>query len=732
MQAEMLASDDSPARKMRKVTRACDACKRKKKACTGNLPCRPCLKRQEVCTYNSTYNRGVAVSPPPSSHTIQQHHAPLRGTTDSNSQDSRLSFASPVTYTSPDTTRPATYHDATTSVISPPSKTNTRYHDHEPEIQRTEVADRYWGPTSAHSFLDRAALGLPTPPSNAIRASDDPSHDRTTSIFQFGDRVVPETSVTEFQWPDLETAEALVHRYFEFASPTHRVLHQQTVENMVQRLYQRGRPDGEHISGVTAVCQAILLMVFSTATMFKMDAKGGMTDADENGWQTSEMYFTKADHLLSKESGAPRLESVQVRFLMVLYLLSSSRAHRAWFTLGTTIQLIMALGLHSRRRNRETAEVSLIQQECQRRVVWCSYTLDKYLSLMLGTPRLWHDDDLDERLPARANDEDISPDRILPPTRDCVMDAAIFHALLARVLSQAAKEPYVVAGITDREEINTIRVLCERVAEWQAELPPFLSGVIHSSSLIPLFKRQLTVLQLARYHALMFITRPLLLRNYGQIWTDREASYVQYLRVCLTAAKDTVELITTFARDNQLFPAFWYSQYIAFNALSIIYIYLIQVQSNRILPLSQTYVATEGGLNDGFGFDESTLYVLAETAQYHLTHATARNAPSWKYGTILQSLRRELERLGAPCDPVATNMPPEHQGEPRIQSRNLNDTDLGATIPPSQPEPHYHEPFPIDAQTLPLFDTFTLDNDLILDLWSQLDSLPISAYPAYS
>jgi hypothetical protein len=127
------------------------------------------------------------------------------------------------------------------------------------------------------------------------------------------------------------------------------------------------------------------------------------------------------------------------------------------------------------------------------------------------------------------------------------MDAAIFHALLARILSQAAKAPYVLAGITDREEINMIRSLCESVAEWQSELPPFLSGIIHSSSLIPLFQRQLTVLQLARYHALMFITRPPLLRNYGQIWTDQEDSYTQHLRVCLTEAKDTVELITAFA-----------------------------------------------------------------------------------------------------------------------------------------------------------------------------------------
>ncbi|KAF7589035.1 hypothetical protein BBP40_004823 [Aspergillus hancockii] len=710
----MEPTHEGPARKMRKVTRACDACKAKKKACTGTLPCDPCTRRKVDCTYNTTYNRGVAVSPPPSAH--KTPHAVPRG---EGLQRNRRPLSSPTSYASQDRLRLAPYGEALTSVISPSSVAETRHGDS--PTRPAEATDRYWGPTSAHSFLGRAVMGLPTPSSNTIGNSLHSGHGATRSIFHFGDRIVPDAQLTDFRWPSLETAEALVHRYFEFASPTHRVLHQHTVENTVLHSYQRDRPDNEQSDEVVVASQAILLMVFSTATMFQMDAKGRMTDADENGWRMSELYFTKADRILSQETGAPSLESAQARFLMVLYLLSSSRAHRAWFTLGTTIQLIMALGLHSRRRNRDAIDVSLIQQECQRRVVWCSYTLDKYLSFMLGTPCLWHDDDLDERLPARVNDEDISPSQISPPSRDCVMDAAIFHALLARILSQAAKARYIVAGITDQVEINTIRNLCESVAEWQAQLPPFLSGAVHSSSLIPLFQRQLTVLQMARYHALMFITRPLLLRNYGQIWTDREANYVQYLRVCLTAAKDTVELITTFARDNQLFPAFWYSQYIAFNALSIIYIYLIQVQRSRILPLSQQYAAAGTGTNNDYPLDDSILYELAETAQYHLAHATARNAPSWKYSTILEGLRRELERLGVPRRHVA-NVPPG------LNDRNLENISASnrGELHPATAEPRYHGSFPVDGHTLSLFDNFTLDNDLILDLWPQLDSLPIS------
>jgi hypothetical protein len=222
MQAELEPTHEGPAPKLRKVTRACDACKAKKKACTGTLPCGPCVRRKVDCTYNTTYNRGVAVSPPSSAH--RKHHATRQGEGDSGLQPNHLLFSSPTSYTSQINTRSAIYDDGPTSVISPSSVVEIRQEGS--AAQSAEAADRYWGPTSAHSFLDRAVLGLPTPPSNAIGNSHDSSHGSTRSIFQFGDRVAPDARVTEFQWPSLEMAEALVHRYFEFASPTHRALHQ--------------------------------------------------------------------------------------------------------------------------------------------------------------------------------------------------------------------------------------------------------------------------------------------------------------------------------------------------------------------------------------------------------------------------------------------------------------------------------------------------------------------------
>jgi hypothetical protein len=335
------------------------------------------------------------------------------------------------------------------------------------------------------------------------------------------------------------------------------------------------------------------------------------------------------------------------------------------------------------------------------------------------------------------------------------MDAPVLHAILSRTLSQAAKEPYVVAGISNRDQLNTIRNLCNSVTEWQAGLPPLLSGAIHPSSLVPVFQRQLTVLQLARYHLLMFITRPLLLRNYGQIWPDCEASYFHYLGVCLTAARDAIELVLSFVRENQLFHAFWYSQYITFNALSIIYIYLIQVQRGRLVPISATLGRSPNGTNFP-PLDEATLYRLSETAQYHLADATVRNAPSWKYSAILQGLRRELERLGLrtplgappnnPRESTTIEVPPAPTDNTLTPTAHpiyhqVREAEQIPAVPPlGEPTssavpfsgiPRLGDPYFPDSRTEYLFDSFATDKDLMLDFWPQLDSLPISKYSRY-
>ena len=53
-----------------------------------------------------------------------------------------------------------------------------------------------------------------------------------------------------------------------------------------------------------------------------------------------------------------------------------------------------------------------IESESRRRTFWCAYTLDVYLSVSLGRPRSFHDEDIDTELPACVEDHEITRDQI--------------------------------------------------------------------------------------------------------------------------------------------------------------------------------------------------------------------------------------------------------------------------------------------------------------------------------
>lgn len=123
-----------------------------------------------------------------------------------------------------------------------------------------------------------------------------------------------------------------------------------------------------------------------------------------------------ATQQLSKEQGTVRLESVQARLLQCLWLLSQSRINHCWSLFGTVARLAFAIGLH---RNRVAESLDNVQIECRRRTLWSAYSLDNYLSTALGRPRTFHEDDIDQELPASIDDKDLAADKPLRrPSRE--------------------------------------------------------------------------------------------------------------------------------------------------------------------------------------------------------------------------------------------------------------------------------------------------------------------------
>nr|OQO29947.1 hypothetical protein B0A51_02943 [Rachicladosporium sp. CCFEE 5018] len=118
---------------------------------------------------------------------------------------------------------------------------------------------------------------------------------------------------------------------------------------------------------------------------------------------------------------------------------------------------------------------------------------------------------------------------------------------------------------------------------------------------------------------------------------------------CITAARDALRIVNAMASEGPLFHAFWWTHYVTFCALAVVYVWNMLPRRHEIPSI-----------------DREKLIELAESCQVHLAQATASNSPSRRYSIILEELRMEAaasvntsqrsgERTWVPPPPSATS-----------------------------------------------------------------------------
>jgi hypothetical protein len=234
--------------------------------------------------------------------------------------------------------------------------------------------------------------------------------------------------------PDDKTAQELVSVYFDSCVVTYRMLHRQTVQGWLDCMLQnrtRGHPLTTSLGNVRA---STILTILAIATFRKYKLQSTPpNNLQLAGLRESDPLFHAATSLTESETGYPRLESVQARLIQVLYLLQTGRMSKAWYTFGHACQIISSLGLHrkqSRQQNAFGGQSDYVARQCAKRVFWTAYTIDKYLSVVFGRPRLLHDVEIDQEFPDPVNDEDMGPTGPLMSdgNDECHITSLIFHA----------------------------------------------------------------------------------------------------------------------------------------------------------------------------------------------------------------------------------------------------------------------------------------------------------------
>ncbi|RAL17287.1 putative NRPS-like enzyme [Aspergillus homomorphus CBS 101889] len=564
-----------------KITRACDHCKEKKTRCTGTIPCVRCTRLSLACEYNAAYSRGLPPEPLPASADDHQL-GPTRAV-----EGPRTRRLHPVARSSP-RIGSSLHHDLDGRNNNLISQRNS------PDPAVTDLEGNYLGPASGLSFLNRVWRRLHhdekrTVPDTLQNGDEWPS--QNTSVFMFGDKPYSAHPGAGFTLPSYEKARELATTYFDLSMVTYRFLHRGSVDDWLRQVYECNVSVSNPPSGDMVARTAIIFMIFAVGTL--------------------EQWYAASKSMTSLESGAPRLETVQARLGQCFYLLSSSRANECWYSFGTTLQLVTALGLHRRHRGKLSHDGnSYLDRELRKRLFWSTYTLDKYLSVMFGRPRLLHDEDIDQELPDEVHDEDIlhGCPSARPGLGDCMMTASILHFRLGRILGDVSRQLYTVSPLSRDASFETAARLMTKLEAWKAATPPLFNGVC-ATSLIPPLCRQSQVLQLAYSHAVIHTTRSFLLNDFTDLNRTPQSPHptvTHHVLKCIEAAEQVMRLVDSLAKQRVLIQSFWFTHY----------------------DIHRLY----------------SLFSLAEACQQHLAEVTRRNSPSRRYSIILEELRREVRR----------------------------------------------------------------------------------------
>lgn len=204
-----------------------------------------------------------------------------------------------------------------------------------------------------------------------------------------------------------------------------------------------------------------------------------------------------------------------------------------------------------------------------------------------------------------------------------------------------------------------------------------------------------------------------------------------HVQKCIEAAEDVMTLVDSLGKQGILIQSFWFTHYVCFCAIIVVYIHTIQ----------QHHMSSQSLQKHSDPNRLRYLFNLAESCQQHLAQATRKNCPSRRYSIILEELRREVHRqIGSPFQ-TSPSLTMAHEQQPgNLFEQKHFPANADQPLPFDSNPAGFQPSYPpvsdnLQSGALPQ-DTFTpgdeaglLENFEGLNWWAQLDSW-VSCFPS--
>ena len=204
-------------------------------------------------------------------------------------------------------------------------------------------------------------------------------------------------------YPDYELALRFVEAYFWHSHTQSPFIHHSSFMERFKACYHRPEDSPPQM---LFVCNMVLAIGETT-----LQRQAKITGRPAPHDPKCRFFETAMDNL---EASLERtnLATVQCLLLLVVYGLQHPEAVSIYRTSGLAMRVCVELSLHRAQDDRD--QLTLLDRELRKRIFWSSYSLDRFVSIILGRPCAIVDENVSCELPADVDDSCILADRIQP------------------------------------------------------------------------------------------------------------------------------------------------------------------------------------------------------------------------------------------------------------------------------------------------------------------------------
>ncbi|KAI9284826.1 fungal-specific transcription factor domain-containing protein [Umbelopsis sp. AD052] len=355
---ESQTTDNSAGAKRKRLTQACDVCRRKKIKCDGAKPaCANCVRMKQECSYlPSNKKRGPRQG---YIELLEKRLDKMEKMLQNNPGDTSPEDISPTDFDAP---------------LFQPTKSHRQFSTDSEDQAKPLVNGR------THGSLDQSPVPSPTSPSSRLsQFSPIMSHSSNSLTSR-------SNNAEDGGLPSSDVIEHLVAVYFEHLYPMMPILHPKF---FMERIRNKKCPE------------VLLLSVMALSARFST-----RSDILENPpWLSGEKYASRARKIINNIFDYPSLSSAQALLLLGIYEYGCSRGPRSWMLLGMALRMCTELGMHKESLHESDFSAPLtedewVDKESRRRLFWQIYIIDILACANSGRPRSIGEQDCQLLLPS--------------------------------------------------------------------------------------------------------------------------------------------------------------------------------------------------------------------------------------------------------------------------------------------------------------------------------------------